>query len=643
MSYLNLKQDILSNNAEMLEHEVLLSNKIGCYYSTTLSQCNTRKYHGSLVVPQRHLNNENHVMLSCMKESIVCKDHEIGLSSMLFPNNVELPTEKANIEFADISPSLQYIYNYKGIRIKKSTILNSEQPQLIICYTLLESSKSVALKLQPFFAFRPIHGLQKYNPNISFKTLMVTNGIEVMMKDEYRSIFIQSSQQPMFASQPEWWYNIYYPQEEARGYEALEDLFTVGYLEYILQPNTPLYISISLSQTEPTTIKNRYQKEIDLQPTIESYTQCLEEAAKQFIITNEKETYIKAGFPWFGPWGRDTFIALPGISTVVPHIFENVIDTMKQYMNHGLFPNISQQNNSSYNGADTSLWFFWALQQYAMLTDSHKHLWKKYGNICKEILECYKQGTIYSICSDDNGLIYQGQDGKALTWMDAIVNNKPITQRKGYAVEINALWFNAISFAIELASYQNDEKFIDKWIYIVNSFPKHFQQMFWNEKLGYLADCVNDECKDFSIRPNMIFAVSLPYSPIDQRMQKMVVDTVANKLLTPKGLRSLDCNHKDYHGKCIGTQAERDNSYHQGTVWPWLIGAFADAYHKVYGPKSIEFIKGLYYGMETTLREGCIGSISEIFDGDYPHTSRGAIAQAWSVAELIRMRHTYLR
>ncbi|MBO7227528.1 MAG: glycogen debranching enzyme family protein [Bacteroidales bacterium] len=642
MSYLNINSDILRNSASLLEKEVLLTNSYGCCYNTTLGLCNTRKYHGALVVPQRQIDNENHVLLSAMAETIIYKDEQYGLGSMMFAGDTVLPNKRIGILSADVSPTLQYTFGTDDLRIRKTVLLLQDTPQLMFCYHVLETSLPLVLRLQPFFAFRNIHHLAKRNHTDKAPGIKnVGNGIRVQKSFDYSNVYLQSSQPPMFSYSPDWWYNVYYPCEKERGYDCYEDLYTPGTMEYALHSGDILYFSASLMEVEPYLIRSKFNKELAHRKEVTSFSTCLQAAAKQFVVVDrDRKTHIKAGYPWFGYWGRDTFISLPGISLAVPDATTRVLESIKGTLNQGLFPNIASQGRNSYNGADTSLWFFWALQYYAKATKLSKRVWNKYGNVCKEILKCYKNGTLFSIRADENGLLWQGEEGRALTWMDAVVDGKPVTQRKGYAVEINALWYNAISFSIEMATYCGDEKFVDEWIDIASNFPKYFQAMFWNEDYGYLADCVTDENKDFSIRPNMLFAVSLPYSPIDERMRKMVVDKVEHELLTPKGLRTLSSSDINYCGHCIGSQAQRDGSYHQGTVWPWLSGAFVDAYLRVYGTAGLSFVRSIYMAMENTVKERCIGSVSEIYDGDMPHTPRGAVAQAWSVAELLRMKYT---
>jgi len=315
-----------------------------------------------------------------------------------------------------------------------------------------------------------------------------------------------------------------------------------------------------------------------------------------------------------------------------------VIDTMIADLNGPLFPNIGSGNQSAYNSVDAPLWFFWALQQYAEFTNTNPLIWKEYGRKMRMILEGYRAGTQFNIKMNENGLISAGEPGKALTWMDAVVNGIPVTPRRGYAVEINALWYNAVCFSVDMAKNENDKKFIKENEKLAELIKKSFIGLFWDEKLGYLADYVNDdEGKNYYVRPNMVIAVSLPYSMLDKEQMKKVLNVADKELVTTRGLRTLSPGNEFYHGTYKGNQEERDSAYHQGTVWPWLYGPFCEGWLKVYGQQGVQKVKKLIFGLEAVMSEHGISTISEIYDGDPPHSPQGAISQAWSVGEVLRI------
>jgi predicted glycogen debranching enzyme len=319
-------------------------------------------------------------------------------------------------------------------------------------------------------------------------------------------------------------------------------------------------------------------------------------------------------------------------------MFRLAIDTMLEDFKDGFFPNIGEGTQAAYNSIDAPLWFFWALQQYAYINDARKEVWQAYNGVMRSILENFSEGTS-NVRMDSNFLLWQGEDGKALTWMDAIVNGQPVTQRKGYAVEINALWYNAVMFYRELAKLQCQDGEIAKWDEFAANFPTNFKATFWSKELGYLADYVDGSYKDFSVRCNMIFASSLEYSPISPKIRQLIVEKVKGELLTPRGLRTLSPTHPNYHEIYFGNQEQRDKAYHNGTVWPWLIGAFAEAFLRVYGKEAIGYIEQIYEEFGNILCDYCVGSIAEVYDANPPYKAGGSISQAWSVAEVCRMKY----
>ncbi|MDE7338545.1 MAG: amylo-alpha-1,6-glucosidase, partial [Bacteroidales bacterium] len=378
---------------------------------------------------------------------------------------------------------------------------------------------------------------------------------------------------------------------------------------------------------------------------LDSSENCLKAAAASFIVRKEKRLQVMAGYPWFGSWGRDTFIALPGLTlcTGREDDFLDVMRAMLQDQVGGLFPNVGYGEASAYNSVDAPLWFVWALQQYALHTGDIKAVWREFGDAAKQVIENYAsgQGSQYGIGRGEDGLIYAGRDGFALTWMDAVVGGRPVTPRDGADVEINALWYNAVMFAIEAekaCGKGGDTDFVKTWEPRMEQFPATFKQTFWDKEKGYLADTVKNGIRDWSIRPNQIIAVSLPYSPVSEKVGQLVVDTVRTFLLTPRGLRTLSPSDSRYKGVYRGDQDKRDMAYHQGTVWPWLLGHFAEACIKVYGESGRALTARLYEDFEPALGELCLGSISEIYDGDPCYAAKGAVSQAWSVAELLRMK-----
>jgi len=466
----------------------------------------------------------------------------------------------------------------------------------------------------------------------------VKNGIKIKLYDGFPWLHMQVSDNAEFIPVPDWYYGVEYIEEQKRGYDYSEDLFTPGFFEINVNEGSSIVFSASTKEEKPSGFKAKFTKTVKAKIPRSNFKNCLQNAAQQFIERRKGSTLIIAGYPWFGEWGRDTFISLPGLA-LAKHklqLYNDVFDTQIKKLRKGLFANMGSSDNLAYNSVDASLWFFWSLQQYIQAggTDA----WERYGEVAKSIIENYSSGTDYNIHMRDNGLIYWDLTGHALTWMDAVVNGKPVTQRAGYDVEVNALWYNAVCFALEMAEKSNDSEFFNKFNHLPALIKKSFLEFFWNEKLGYLADYVNDnEGVNTFIRPNMVIAVSLPYSMLDEEQMKKVLDVADKNLLTPRGLRSLSPKNPNYKGIYSGNQEQRDNAYHQGTAWPWLVGPFCEGWLRVYGSQGINKVETIIYSFEEVMSEHGISTISEIYDGDPPHAPRGAISQAWSVGEVLRI------
>ena len=639
MSYIKFDRSQLVNLEYSLDRELLRANRAGSYASSTIINCNTRKYHGMLVAPQPGIDNENHVLLSCLDESVIQMDAEFNLGIHNYPGGIYNPKGHRYIVDFETEPIPRQTYKVGGVLLTKEMIFSSTEDRMIIKYTLEDAHSPTKLRLKPFLAFRNVHQLSHENIFADKKYEKVPNGIKVRMYQGYTDLFMQLSVKNEYTHVPTWYYNIEYRKEMERGYDFQEDLYVPGFFEVEIKKGESIYFHAGTKEINPVSLKRAYSAELLKRIPRNNFENCLINAAQQFIVKRGNKTEITAGFPWFGRWGRDTFIALPGLTLLTGEVktCKAVIDTMIADLNGPLFPNVGSGSSSSYNSVDTSLWFFWALQQYGEFSNSQKDIWPEYGKKMKLILDGYRKGTLYNIKMLENGLLYAGEPGKALTWMDAIVHGKPVTPRIGLAVEVNALWYNAIMFSLEVAKLAKDSAFISKWTKIAEQIPPAFLKTFWNEEKGFLADYVDGEYKDWSVRPNMIFAASLPFSPVDEEIRKQVLSVVKRELLTSRGLRTLTPKNPAYKGAYFGNQADRDLAYHQGTVWPWLLGHFAEGYLKLHGGSGLSFIKSLYKGFEPVMTEHGIGTISEIYEGDPPHIARGAISQAWSVAELLRI------
>lgn len=639
MSYISFTKEQLVNLEFSLNRELIRSSTTGAYASTTIINCNTRKYHGLLVVPQPFIDGENHVLLSSIDETVIQQDADFNLGLHKYPGEIYNPKGHKYIRSFESQPIPVLTYRIGGVLLTKEMLFARSEDRLIIKYTLIEAHSKTKLRIKPYLAFRNIHKLSKANHFADKSYQAIKNGVRMQMYQGYSHLYMQVSKENEYIHVPDWYYNIEYQQEKERGYEFLEDLLIPGYFEFDIEKGESIYFSAGIEEISPENLKKIFNAEIKKRIPRDNFENCLRNSAQQFILKKNKKTEIIAGFPWFGRWGRDTFISLPGL-TLINNDYKTckeVIDTMVQEMNGPLFPNIGEGSNSAYNSVDAPLWFFWTLQQYAIFTKTQNKIWKEYGKKMKSILDGFKSGTMHNIKMLDSGMIYAGEPGKALTWMDAVVFGKPVTPRTGMQVEINALWYNAIMFSIEVAKLAQDTDFVNEWETISFLVKDSFKETFWNKDKGYLADFVDNDYKDWNIRPNMVFATSLPYSPLAEKIRQLILELVKKELLTPRGLRTLSPKSPDYKEIYYGNQTERDFAYHQGTVWPWLLGHYVEGYLKIYGKSGLNFIKNIYENFEPVIREHGVSSISEVYDGNPPHLPGGTPSQAWSVAELLRI------
>jgi predicted glycogen debranching enzyme len=532
------------------------------------------------------------------------------------------------------------IYRVGGVRVKHERLLVHYEEQYLGRITILEASEPMKLQFRPFLAFRNIHELTHANLAANTRVDYIENGIKTRLYDGFPELHIQFSTKVDFIPVPDWYLGVEYSEEQQRGYDYSEDLFTPGFFEVEAGEGDVIVISASTREEKPSGLKTKFTKTVNGKIPRNSFVNCLRNAAQQFIEKRHGKTLIIAGYPWFGSWGRDTFISLPGIALAKTknnlQLYRDVLDTQVGRMNEGLFPNMGSLDNAAYNSVDAPLWFFWAVQQY--LERGGTDAWDRYGDAMKAVIYAFRNGTGFNIQMRENGLIYAGAPGKALTWMDAVVNGIPVTQRKGYAVEINALWYNAVCFLLDLARQVKDRKIIKDLENLPDLINSSFHELFCDNQRGYLADFVNDEeGKNTFVRPNMLIAVSLPYSMLSVEEMRRVLDCADKELVTARGLRTLSPGNPFYKGTYQGNQEERDKAYHNGTVWPWLLGPFCEGWLRVYGKQGAQKVKKLIYGLEETMSEHGVSTISEIYDGDPPHAPNGAISQAWSVGEVLRI------
>jgi predicted glycogen debranching enzyme len=436
---------------------------------------------------------------------------------------------------------------------------------------------------------------------------------------------------------------MFYIREQERGYEAVEDQFVPGFFELQMKKGDTVILSVSLEEQNPAAIKRQCETEVKRLLPQTNYEDCLLKAADQFVIRDAKGTRLWAGFPWFGSCSRDTFLSLPGLTLAQgdEKTFNEVLQYLVSRMQGAFFPHRYYQKSLYFTAVDSPLWFFWVLQLYEkMCGKDKKDIWRKYKKPMTVILESFIGSTDFNAHVLDNGLLYAGNRDLALTWMNVFAQGKPWTPRTGLAIEVNSLWYNALCYAVELLKVSEPKNpLLKRWQAMADKVKASFADTFYNKTTNGFYDFVNSSEKNTQVRPNMMIAAALPYTPMNDEMQKRAFDITASELLTPRGIRSLSPNDDGYKGVTIGNHSERERAYHNGTVFPWLIAFYADLSVKLYGKQALSTLEDLYNGFEDAIKDNGIGTISEIYDGNPPFEARGCISQSTSVGALLYLRY----
>lgn len=639
MSYLSFKKDQLINLEYSLAREFLGTNRGGGYCSSTLVFCNTRKYHGLLVVPIEKFRGKNYVMLSSLDETILQHGRDFNFGVHKYEGTYE---PRGHKYIVDISYEKAFTVTYQvgGVVLKKEILMMHNAPQVLIRYTLEDAHSATLLRLNPLLAFRDIHSLSKQNPVANTQVEEVDGGVRAKLYPEFPYLYMQLSKPANFGGAAYWNNNIYYTKEKERGYDFQEDLLSVGAFEVSLKKGESIVFSASLEEAKSKNLAKDFTKYLKERADRNSFEECLQYTASQFIIQKAGETRIKAGYHWYDSTTRDTFIALPGIalSGSTAKIFDEVLQSALKYCYNGRFArDISTHVINPVFDADTSLWFFWTLQQYEKeTTKTKKQIWKEYGETLKTILNTFKSREHKTMRMDDNGLVWSDDLSHPLTWFNAENNYGPIVPRNGYVVEVNALWYNAVCYALELAKEAKDKTFLSEWGTMPETIAESFNQIFWIESEKYLADYANHTHQNTEVRPNQLLACALDYSPLSEKRQRKVLAIITQELLTPKGLRSLSPESPRYEGESVGNVFVRDKATFNGSVHPWFVGFYVEANLKLFGDTYIPDGKAFLENFEEEINTHGVGLISAIYDGNPPFNPRGCISNAKNVAEILR-------
>ena len=637
MSYLRLEKAVMTNLQESLRREFLRTNRSGAYSSSTLVDCNTRKYHGLLVVPVPELDDENHVLLSSLDCTVIQHGAEFNLGLHKYQGNNFSPNGHKYIREFDATKVPTTTYRVGGVILKKEVIFQHYEDRILIRYTLEDAHSATTLRFRPFLAFRSVRQFTHENSTASREYHEVDNGIKTCMYAGYPDLYMQFSKKNEFIFHPDWYRGVEYPKEQERGYASNEDLYVPGYFEMPIKKGESIIFSASTSQIKTSSLKKLFDEEVDDRVPRDNFYHCLVTAAHQFHKREKNDDrYLLAGYPWFKVRARDTFIALPGLTLAIGEVdyFEFVMKTAEKGLREFMEGKPLSVKIYEMEQPDVPLWAIWAIQQYIKEVGVDVG-YKKYGKLVKDIVKFIEKGGHPNLRLDENGLLYSNGRDRAVTWMNSTANGRPVVPRSGYIVEFNALWYNALKFCATMAAEQKDTKAVTHLEEMAAKVKQSFVETFVNE-YGYLLDYVDGTMMDWSVRPNMIFAVALDYSPLSQQQMKSVVDICTRELLTPKGLRSLSPKSGGYNPIYVGPQTQRDYAYHQGTAWPWLGGFYMEACLKLYKRSRLSFIERQLVGYEDEIDYHAIGTISELFDGNPPFHGRGAMSFAMNVAEILR-------
>ena len=637
MGYIRFEKSLMTNLEETLPKELLRTNRSGAYACSSILDCNTRKYHGLLVLPIPEIDDDNHVLLSALDVSVVQHGAVFNLGVHKYRGNTYSPNGHKYIREFNCDKVPTTLYRVGGVLLRKEMVFQHFEDRILIRYTLEDAHSATTLRFKPFLAFRSVREYTHENTVASREYHEVENGIKTCMYAGYPDLFMQFSKKNTFVFEPNWYRGLEYPKEQERGYDANEDLYVPGYFEMNIKKGESIVFSASIKEFTTKELCQLFEDEVNERSPRDNFFHCLVNAAHQFHISEGNgDEYILAGYPWFKCRARDTFVALPGLTLAIEEesYFEAVMRTAERGLREFMDDKPLTVKIAEIEQPDVLLWAIWAIQQYGRETGKERCI-EKYGQLVKDIIIYIRSNKHPNLILDDNGLIRTNGKDKAVTWMNSTINGKPAVPRSGYIVEFNALWYNALKFAATIATDMGEPHETENLEEMAERCKKAFVDTFLNE-YGYLYDYVDGNMVDWSVRPNMIFAVALDYSPLELNQKKSVLDVCTRELLTPKGLRTLSPKSGGYNPMYVGSQLQRDYAYHQGTAWPWLGGFYMEACLKLYKRTRLSFIERQMVGYEDEMFYHCLGTIPELFDGNPPFHGRGAISFAMNVGEILR-------
>ena len=632
MAFLKFNKSELVNLSYSLSREIMLANKTGAYCNTSIVTCNTRRYHGLLAVPVEKFDGYRHVLLSSLDESLTLRGKRFNLGIHCYGDVYEPRGHKYIVDF-DADPVPCITYKIGEIVFRKRIVLTPDSNQLLICYELVNAPAKVKLELKPFLAFRNFHALTVENPGARTDFKPVQNGAAFNMYEGFPDLNLQlSTSTASFKYSPVWYKGVTYSDEMRRGFDCREDLWVPGSFEVELHSGDSIVFSAAAGEAvNATSLKRRFTATVDKIGPITSFHDQLVRQADYLIREDQGVKRIVAGYSWlYTGLLRETLISLAGLTLYAKDDakeFEEILDNLIAANQERLSRRTTQ--------VEAPLYMTVALQQYIAWGASDKAVWAKYGPVLKSILESYLPGVRQEVAMQPNGLLWAQKDGVALTWMNAYINGRAVTERAGYQVETNAMWYNAICFALE--HERKGSSFAKKWTTIKELVEDNFETTFWNPALGFLADYVDNGGQHLELRPNQLWAVSLDHICVSDEVISSVMRIVNAELVTRRGIRTLSPRDIRYKGVYEGNQQERDEAYMNGCAWPFLLAQFAYASFNMMGANFIRRAEWLTEGFYEDLSKHGVGAFSELYDGDPPHEAHGAISSALTTAALLNI------
>ena len=635
MAYIKFNKSELVNLEYALRRELIAGSSTGSYGNTTICMCNTRKYHALLAVPVYNFDGGRYVLLSSLDETLRHGGKEFHLGIHAYGDIYE-PRGHKYIRDFEMDPNPVITYEVGGMVLRKSLLFSPDSNQIMIKYTFVDAPADTTMSLSPFLAFRRTHALTHKNGEANTSYREIDNGVAYNMYGGFPDLNLQFSEKFEYSHNPLWYMGITYSDEYRRGFDCKEDLLVPGSFTFQVKRGTTVVVSASTDMVNPKGIKSRFTRVLSSMIPADSYENLLLASARMMVWkTPRGSRQIYAGYSWLKPGLlRETVIALPGIALYGlkdRKLFEEILDSLIADNQERLFFRTTQ--------IEAPLLLTDTIQQYMHYGADPRKLWAKYGSTLKGILESYLPGKRSEAAMHPNGLIWAQKDNVALTWMNTYIDGRPVNERPGYQVEVNAMWYNAVCFVVDMESrYGTDEGAVSFWTSVRNSIKDNFTKTFWSDSLGHLADYVGPDGMSQETRPNQLYAVALDYSPVDEFVQAAVMRVVRRELLTSRGIRTLSPKDRRYKGVYEGNQNMRDEASYNGCTRPFLLGIYVKAAYRLFGKSTEAQAESLIEGFGEDLNVHGVGTFSEIYDGDPPHSPHGAISSALTVAEIIRVK-----